>query len=178
MPPSPAVVISPARRIQGRLRVPGDKSISHRYAMLAALATGRSALTHFAPGADCRSTLACVRQLGVEVVETGEGAFAIIGRGLGRLQAPDGPLDAGNSGTTMRLMAGVVAGHAFSTPFVGDASLSRRPMKRVIEPLERMGARIEATEGHAPLTVHGGHLHPITYQPAVPSAQVKSAVLL
>ena len=178
MPPPATVIISPARRVQGRLNVPGDKSISHRYALLAALAEGRSDLTHFAPGADCRSTLACLRQLGVEVAEGSDGAITVIGRGIGCLHPSAAPLDAGNSGTTMRLMAGIAAGHPFSTQFVGDESLSRRPMRRVMRPLEQMGARIDATDGHAPLTVHGGHLRPISYRPDVPSAQVKSAVLL
>src|SRR5258708_3032128 len=100
MPTSPAVIISPARRVHGRLRVPGDKSIAHRYALLAALASGRSELTHFAPGADCRSTLDCIRQLGIDVTHDSEGSVTIIGRGVGRLHPSPGPLDAGNSGTT------------------------------------------------------------------------------
>ena len=178
MPPSAAVIISPARRVQGRLQVPGDKSISHRYALIAALAVGRSELTNFAPGADCRSTLACLRRLGIDVIEGAAGAVTLLGRGVGRLAPPIEPLDAGNSGTTMRLMAGIVAGHPFSTQLVGDASLSRRPMRRVIEPLERMGARIESTDGHAPLRIHGAQLRAIAHHPDVPSAQVKSAVLL
>src|SRR6185436_13985639 len=106
------------------------------------------------------------------------GAITLLGRGLGQLRSPAGPLDAGNSGTTMRLLSGVLAGHAFSSTLVGDASLSRRPMRRVIEPLERMGARLEAVDGHPPLTVHGACLHPIAFQSLTPSAQVKSAVLL
>lgn len=181
MPSSTAVIITPARRIQGRLRVPGDKSVSHRYALLAALAEGRSELTNFSPGADCRSTLVCLQRLGVDIKDGANGAagsVTVMGRGVGRLSSPAGPLDAGNSGTTMRLMAGIVAGHPFSTRFVGDASLSGRPMRRVIQPLERMGARIEATDGHAPLVVHGAQLQAIAHHPDVPSAQVKSAVLL
>ena len=152
-----AATIAPARRVRGRIHVPGDKSISHRYALLAALADGTSHLTNYAPGADCRSTLACLRGLGVAITEDTASA-TIIGRGLGRLGSPAGPLDAGNSGTTMRLIAGVLAGHPFTTQVVGDASLSRRPMRRVIEPLERMGARIEAADGRPPLTVHGAAL--------------------
>jgi 3-phosphoshikimate 1-carboxyvinyltransferase len=180
MPSSTAVTVTPARRVQGRLQVPGDKSISHRYALLAALAEGRSELTNFAPGADCRSTLSCLQRLGVDIKLTNDaaGPVTVIGRGVGRLSSPSGPLDAGNSGTTLRLMAGIVAGHPFSSQFIGDASLSGRPMRRVIEPLERMGARIEATDGHAPLLVHGAALRAIAHQPDVPSAQVKSAVLL
>lgn len=177
MPPLPVATVFPARRLHGRLRVPGDKSISHRYALLAALAEGRSDLTGYAPGADCRSTLACVRRLGVEIVED-TGAVTVHGRGLGRLRSPSEALDAGNSGTTMRLLAGVLAGHPFSSRLIGDRSLSRRPMGRVIAPLERMGARIESTDLHAPLTIHGAALHALAHVPDVPSAQVKSAVLL
>ena len=177
MPSSTAVTVAPARRVQGRLQVPGDKSISHRYALLAALAEGRSELTNFSPGADCRSTLSCLQRLGVDI-RSATGSVTVVGRGVGRLRSPAGPLDAGYSGTTMRLMAGIVAGHPFSTRLVGDASLSGRPMRRVIRPLERMGARIEATDGHAPLVVHGAELQAIAHHPDVPSAQVKSAVLI
>lgn len=178
MPPVSAATITPARGLRGRLRVPGDKSIAHRYALFAALAEGRSTVTHFAPGADCRSTLGCLRELGVEVVERADGTVTVLGRGLGQLRSPRWPLDAGNSGTTMRLLAGVLAGHRFSTTLVGDASLSRRPMRRVAGPLEQMGARVETTDGHAPVTIHGASLHAIAHRPEAPSAQVKSAVLL
>jgi 3-phosphoshikimate 1-carboxyvinyltransferase len=177
MPPPTAATITPAPRVSGRLRVPGDKSISHRYALLAALAGGSSRLSGYAPGGDCRSTLACLQRLGVETAEDTE-AVVVLGRGSGHLRSPAEPLDAGNSGTTMRLLAGILAGHAFSSTLVGDGSLSRRPMRRVIDPLERMGARIEAADGHAPLTIHGTSLHAIAYTPEVPSAQIKSAVLL
>jgi len=170
--------VAPARRLRGRLTVPGDKSIAHRYALLGALADGRSTLTHFAPGADCQSTLACLRALGVEVEASERGTVTLLGRGFGQLRSPSTPLDAGNSGTTMRLLAGVLAGHPFSATLIGDASLSRRPMRRVMTPLERMGARFEATDGHAPLTIHGGRLHAISHEPETPSAQIKSAVLL
>jgi 3-phosphoshikimate 1-carboxyvinyltransferase len=173
-----AATIEPARHVQGRLRVPGDKSISHRYAMLAALAGGQSHLSGYAPGADCRSTLSCLRGLGVEIVENAEGTVMILGRGFDGLSSPARPLDAGNSGTTMRMLAGVLAGQGFTSTVVGDASLSRRPMRRVMEPLERMGARIESAGGRAPLIIHGGRLEAIAYRPTVPSAQVKSAVLL
>jgi 3-phosphoshikimate 1-carboxyvinyltransferase len=176
--PLSVVTITPARHVHGRLHVPGDKSISHRYAMLAALAEGRSTLTQFAPGADCRSTLVCLRGLGVDVQEGPAGTVTVLGRGSARLCSPEAPLDAGNSGTTMRLLAGVVAGQPFSTMLTGDASLSRRPMRRVIAPLEGMGARVDSTDGRPPLTVHGTRLHAIAYEPEVPSAQVKSAVLL
>jgi 3-phosphoshikimate 1-carboxyvinyltransferase len=177
MPPLATATIAPARRVLGRLRVPGDKSISHRYALMASLADGRSRLRGYAPGADCRSTLSCLHGLGVEIDED-TGAIVLLGRGLGQLRSTAGALDAGNSGTTMRLMAGILAGHRFSTTLVGDASLSRRPMRRVIAPLERMGARIDAVDGHAPLVVHGAPLHAIAHTPDVPSAQIKSAVLL
>jgi 3-phosphoshikimate 1-carboxyvinyltransferase len=176
-----AATVRPARRLRGRLRVPGDKSISHRYAILAALAEGRSLLSNYAPGADCRSTLSVLRGLGAEIDEERNGnaaAITVMGRGMGGLRSASGVLDAGNSGTTMRLVAGVVAGHRFETTLAGDASLSRRPMRRVIEPLEQMGARIDSTDGHAPLVVHGTRLHGIAYGPPVPSAQVKSAILL
>jgi 3-phosphoshikimate 1-carboxyvinyltransferase len=178
MPPSAIVTVAPARRIVGRLRVPGDKSVSHRYALLAALAEGRSTLRNFAPGADCRSTLACLGRLGVETSQGMDGSVTVLGRGIGRLSSPSATLDAGNSGTTMRLLAGIVAGHPFSSRLVGDRSLSGRPMRRVIEPLERMGAKIDATDGHPPLVVHGARLQGIVHRPEVPSAQVKSAVLL
>jgi 3-phosphoshikimate 1-carboxyvinyltransferase len=176
--PLPAATVAPARRLRGRLTVPGDKSIAHRYALLAALADGSTTLTHFAPGADCRSTLACLRGLGVEVDEGTDGTVTLLGRGFGQLRSPVAPLDAGNSGTTMRLLAGVLAGQPFSATMIGDASLSRRPMRRVMAPLERMGARFEATDGRPPLTVHGTRLRAIAHQPETPSAQVKSAVLL
>lgn len=178
MPPVVAATVSPARRLEGRLRVPGDKSISHRYAILAALAEGRSELSNYAPGADCRSTLACVSRLGVEVTVEAPDSVILLGRGPGRMRSAEGPLDAGNSGTTMRLMAGVLAGHPFTSTLVGDASLSRRPMRRVIVPLEQMGARLEAIDGRPPLTIHGARLHAIEFRPEIPSAQVKSAVLL
>jgi 3-phosphoshikimate 1-carboxyvinyltransferase len=162
--------------VRGRIRVPGDKAISHRYAILAALASGPSRLSNYAPGADCHSTLACLRALGVGITEDGTNV-TVMGRGMGRLGRPSTPLDAGNSGTTMRMMAGVLAAHPFATTMIGDESLSRRPMRRVIEPLGIMGCRIESTEGRPPLTIHGTTLTPITYSSPTPSAQVKSAIL-
>ena len=178
MPPLVSAAVTPAGRLRGRLTVPGDKSISHRYAILAALADGRTELSNYAPGADCHSTLACVNRLGVEVKEGAAGSVTLLGRGLGGLRSADGPLDAGNSGTTMRLMAGVLAGHSFTSTLVGDASLSRRPMRRVMAPLAQMGATLDAVDGHPPLTIHGARLHGIDFRPDTPSAQVKSAVLL
>ncbi|HEY2905284.1 MAG TPA: 3-phosphoshikimate 1-carboxyvinyltransferase [Vicinamibacterales bacterium] len=176
--PLSAATITPARRLAGTLRVPGDKSISHRYALLGALADGRSQLTNYAPGADCRSTLACLRQLGVEILEDTHGAITILGRASTALSSPGEALDCGNSGTTMRLLAGILAGQRFSSRLIGDPSLSRRPMTRVITPLVRMGARIEGTNGRAPLVIDGAPLHAIAHRAEVPSAQVKSAVLL
>src|SRR5436190_2114342 len=173
----PSATVSPARRLRGRLRVPGDKSISHRYALLAALADGASRLSNYAPGADCRSTLACLQALGVPVHQQAD-VVHIVGRGFEGWRSPAGPLDAGNSGTSMRMLMGLLAGRPFDSSLIGDESLSRRPMRRVIEPLARMGARIEAVDGHAPITVHGAPLQGITYDPPIPSAQVKSAVLL
>jgi len=146
--------------------------------MLAALADGESAITGFSPGADCAATLECLRGLGVTIRRTGPGSMTILGRGVGGLQAPSSVLDAVNSGTTMRLLSGIVAGHPFRTVITGDASLQRRPMRRIIDPLTKMGARIEARDGRPPLTIDGGSLHGITHEPPVPSAQVKSGVLL
>ncbi len=163
-------------RAAGRLRVPGDKSISHRYAMLAAIAEGTSRLTGYAPGADCAATLACVEALGARV--TRGNTIVIEGLGPRGLRAPSAPLDAANSGTSMRLLSGLLASHRFTSVIGGDASLSQRPMRRVIEPLTRMGATFESSDGRPPLTIHGADLRAITHAPDVPSAQVKSAVLL
>lgn len=168
--------VVPARSIQGRLTVPGDKSISHRYALLAALSDGRSELSNYAPGADCQSTLTCLRTLGVEITRRDD-TVILEGRGLFGFGSPQGPLDAGNSGTTMRMLAGILAPQRFTSTMIGDESLSRRPMRRVMEPLAMMGARIESVDGHAPLTIYGQPLNPLTYKPSIPSAQVKSAVL-
>ena len=179
----PAVTISPGGPVRGRLRVPGDKSISHRYALLAALADGTSTIRNYAPGADCASTLRCLRALGADIrVEpggAGGGAtVTIAGRGPGGLRPAAAALDAGNSGTTMRLLAGILAGHPFETEITGDASLRRRPMRRIVEPLERMGARIGTDGGRPPLRIRGAALRGATCEPPVASAQVKSAILL
>jgi 3-phosphoshikimate 1-carboxyvinyltransferase len=172
-------VVAPAATVRGRLHVPGDKSISHRYAILAALADGTTTISNYAPGADCQSTLACLAALGVSVERSTPGLVTVAGRGLGGLIAPTTPLDCGNSGTTMRLLSGVLAAHPFRATLCGDASLSRRPMRRVMAPLTEMGARFDAATGdRPPFDVHGGQLHPVDFQPDVPSAQVKSAVLL
>ena len=176
MPPNDSVVIRPARNILGSLRVPGDKSISHRYAMLAALAPGRSRFENYSPGADCNSTLGCVRALGCTVDRDEKNAVIIDGLGP-RLRAPATALDCGNSGSTMRMLSGIVAAQAFTSEMVGDESLSRRPMKRVMDPLRRMGAEITATDDHAPLRIHGTRLTGIDYVVPVASAQVKTCLL-
>jgi 3-phosphoshikimate 1-carboxyvinyltransferase len=180
-----AIAVSPARSIGGRLHVPGDKSISHRYALLSALADGTSEITNYAPGADCRSTLDCINLLGATVAwqpgADGDATETVIvrGRGVGGLQPPDRALDCGNSGSTMRMLSGIVAAHPFRSELVGDGSLSKRPMRRVMAPLRAMGASIDASEGdRPPLVIQGAQLQGITFAPDVPSAQVKSAVLL
>ena len=173
--------VAPARSISGTIEVPGDKSISHRYAVLAALARGRSEIERYSAAADCRSTLDCLARLGVGIERAGNGSerIAITGTGLGGLRGSRRALDAGNSGTTMRLLAGVLAGQTFDSTLTGDASLRRRPMRRVMEPLERMGADIKARDARfAPLEIKGSVLRPIHYALPVASAQVKSAVLL
>jgi 3-phosphoshikimate 1-carboxyvinyltransferase len=171
-----SAVIRPARNISGSIHLPGDKSISHRYAMLAAIAEGTSRLENFATGADCASTLRCLAGLGVQW-ERHPPAVELRGRGL-RLEAPQTQLDCGNSGSTMRMLSGILAGQEFTSELIGDASLSRRPMARVITPLELMGARIQAADGQRPpLRITGGHLQAVEYAMPMASAQVKSAVL-
>jgi len=170
--------IAPARTLQGAVEVPGDKSISHRYAILAALAEGRSEIQHFSTADDCQRTLDCLRCLGVGVEADGD-RVRVTGAGLEGLRRSRRALDAGNSGTTMRLLAGLLSGQPFESTLTGDDSLRRRPMRRVIEPLVRMGARIRARDDEfAPLEIRGGSLRPIDYTLPVPSAQVKSAILL
>ncbi|HYG11780.1 MAG TPA: 3-phosphoshikimate 1-carboxyvinyltransferase [Pyrinomonadaceae bacterium] len=172
--------IQPARRLRGRVRVPGDKSISHRAAIIAALARagGRSRLTNYSTSADCASTLACLSALGVRIGREGN-AVEVEGAGTRAKRAPREPLDCGNSGTTMRLLAGLLAGQPFTSTLTGDASLRSRPMKRIIEPLELMGARVSSEDGRAPLCVEGrAPLTPIRYVLPVASAQVKSCILL
>jgi len=169
-------LIRPARTLQGSLTVPGDKSISHRYAMLAAIAEGTTRLENFSTGADCASTLGCLAALGVEL-QREENAVLIHGHGP-KLQPPKMPLDCGNSGSTMRMLSGILAGQEFSSELMGDESLSRRPMRRIIEPLEAMGATISATDGgRPPLRVTGTNLQAIDYNMPVASAQVKTAML-
>lgn len=173
--------IRPARRIAGRVRLRGDKSISHRAAIIATLATGTSRITNFATSADCAATLSCLRSLGVSIEpEPGrDGAnLRVVGVGRAGLQPTDAPLDCGNSGSTMRMLAGVLAGHPFSTTLTGDRSLRSRPMNRIIKPLQRMGANLDSEDGKPPLTISGNNpLKPIRYELPVASAQVKSCVL-
>ncbi|HEV2987298.1 MAG TPA: 3-phosphoshikimate 1-carboxyvinyltransferase [Candidatus Angelobacter sp.] len=171
------MVIHPAKNILGSIRLPGDKSISHRYAMLGALAKGITRLGNFSTGADCASTLGCLKQLGCNIRQAnGEGVLEIEGRD--RLQQPSDSLDCGNSGSTMRMMSGILAGHDFECRLHGDESLSRRPMGRIIAPLRKMGTEIIGTAGdRPPLQIRGGNLKSIEYITPVASAQVKSAVL-
>jgi 3-phosphoshikimate 1-carboxyvinyltransferase len=170
--------VQPAKRLTGGVAPPGDKSISHRYAMLAALAEGTSELRNFAAAADCHSTLGCMRALGAEVKVEKEKVL-ITGHGPRGLRSSRRALDAGNSGTTMRLLTGILAGQEFSTKLTGDASLQKRPMKRVVSPLREMGAKISARDDNfAPLEITGARLHAMDYQMPMASAQVKSAVLL
>lgn len=166
--------------MRGRLLVPGDKSISHRAALVAALATGGAArLTNFSTSADCAATLDCLQQLGVEVKRQADTAVELAGAGLQLPSAPPTPLDCGNSGTTMRLLAGILAGQQFTATLTGDRSLRTRPMRRIIAPLTQMGATLTAADERAPLIVTGRQpLTPITYAPTIASAQVKSCVLL
>jgi len=171
-------VISPGGALEGIVELPGDKSIAHRYAIIAALAEGRSEISNFASAADCRSTLECLRQLGI-AIEARDGRVSVVGHGLDGWKSPRKTLDAENSGTTIRMLAGALAGQPFTSRITGDASLRRRPMRRVIEPLRLMGAKIKAEEGdRAPIEIQGSPLRAIDYTPPVPSAQVKSAILL
>jgi len=197
-------IVRPARAVQGLVRIPGDKSISHRYAMLAAIAHGTSRFHNFSAARDCASTLGCIAALGAEWHRAEDGSIEIVGLGRGAsprrtpaggrlhvgagspaatgigsvLQAPAAPLDCGNSGSTMRMLSGILSGQPFTSELFGDESLSRRPMARIIKPLTEMGAKITSSEaGRPPLKIHGGPLRAIHYKPEVASAQVKSCVL-
>jgi 3-phosphoshikimate 1-carboxyvinyltransferase len=170
--------VRPASTLSGEIRLPGDKSISHRYAMIGAIADGETRIANFSTGADCHSTLGCVRGLGIDVEETGT-SVTIRGKGPTGLRKSAADLDAGNSGSTIRMLSGILAAQPFRTRIFGDESLSRRPMKRIMEPLAFMGGRIEARDGQfPPLEIHGANLRPIDYALPVPSAQVKTCVLL
>ena len=170
--------IHPAKTVAGGVAPPGDKSISHRYAMLSGIAEGTSEMSNFALAADCHSTLGCMKALGAEV-KVDKTNVRVTGRGLRGLKSSWRALDAGNSGTTIRLLSGILAGQNFTTKIAGDESLNKRPMKRILTPLREMGAQISARdENFAPLEIRGGKLHGIHYEMPMASAQVKSAVLL
>jgi 3-phosphoshikimate 1-carboxyvinyltransferase len=171
------VIVRPARDVRGVVRIPGDKSISHRYAMLAASAEGTSRFHNFSAARDCASTLDCVAKLGCEWKRLEDGAIEVQGAGP-QLKAPSQVLDCGNSGSTMRMLSGILAGQPFASELCGDESLSRRPMARIMKPLSEMGAQISSSDGgRPPLKIHGGSLKAIHYKPEVASAQVKSCVL-
>jgi 3-phosphoshikimate 1-carboxyvinyltransferase len=171
------VIIRPANRIKGQLAVPGDKSISHRAAMIAAIANGDSRLKNYSTSADCAATLSCLERLGVRI-ERKDNEVIIHGAGPDGLRAPDNDLDCGNSGTTMRLLSGILAGQNFASILTGDDSLRSRPMQRIIEPLEMMGAGVASVNGRAPLRIQGRRrLRAIDYELLTASAQVKSCIL-
>ena len=169
-------VVRPARNLQGSLTLPGDKSISHRYAMLAGIAAGTTRLSNFSTGADPHSSLACMEALGATVVRNQDKTISVTGT-AGAFIQPTTPLDCGNSGSTMRMLSGLIAPHPHTFTLIGDHSLTLRPMERIRKPLMQMGARIDLVEGHAPITIHGGPLHAINFDTPIPSAQVKTAVL-
>jgi 3-phosphoshikimate 1-carboxyvinyltransferase len=169
-------IVRPARTLQGSLTLPGDKSISHRYAMLAGIASGTTRLSNFSTGADPHSSLACMQALGAKVVHNADKTISITGT-AGTFQQPSAPLDCGNSGSTMRMLAGLIAPHEHVFTLVGDHSLTLRPMERIRKPLSQMGAKIDLVDGHAPITIHGGPLRAIDFDTPIPSAQVKTAVL-
>ncbi|MFY9681919.1 MAG: 3-phosphoshikimate 1-carboxyvinyltransferase [Candidatus Sulfotelmatobacter sp.] len=175
------IIVRPARNVRGGVSLPGDKSISHRYAMLAAIADGASRLENYSTGADCASTLGCLRSLGVkwereDGADNVDNVIEVQGSGLG-LTAPSQPLDCGNSGSTIRMLSGIIAAQKFSSEMEGDESLSRRPMERVITPLTAMGAQIISQNGRPPLRITGAKLKGIDYKMPVASAQVKSCLL-
>ena len=172
------VMVRPARNLRGKVQLPGDKSVSHRYAMLAGIAEGPSRLENYSTGADCASTLGCMRSLGVEWgrKDGNDNGIEVKGRGLA-LAAPASALDCGNSGSTMRMLSGILAGQSFTSEMMGDESLSRRPMERVISPLSAMGAQISSRDGKPPLLITGAALEAIDYKMPVASAQVKSCLL-
>lgn len=173
-----SLTVSPIRALSGRLTVPGDKSISHRYVLLAASATGRTTMAHLSPGADVLASLRCVEALGAGVERREDGAVTVEGWGAAGPREPGTALDCMNSGTTMRLLLGLLAGYPVQATLMGDTSLSGRPMRRVIDPLVQMGARVESNGGRAPLTVQGGGLQATHWPPSAASAQIKSAILL
>ena len=169
---------APGRATGGTITVPGDKSISHRSLMFGALAEGTTTVTGFLAGEDCLATMAALQALGVQIATADDGTVTIEGVGMHGFRPASEPLDMGNSGTGLRLMAGLLAGQSFSSELTGDDSLRSRPMERIAGPLREMGATVETTDGRAPLTVGGGSLQPLRYESPVASAQVKSAILL
>lgn len=169
--------IYPARRFSGKIKLPGDKSISHRALMIGAIAEGTTEIANLNSGADVHSTISCLRKLGVKI-EHEHGRTFVHGRGLNGLVRPTGALNVGNSGTTIRLLSGILAGQEFSTNITGDDSIQKRPMARIAQPLRKMGAQIDAVNDLAPLSIKGGRLTPINYKLPVASAQVKSCLLL
>lgn len=172
-------VVEPSALASGVVTVPGDKSISHRALILGGIAKGRTNISGFLPGEDCLATLAALKAMGVRIERPGDTRIIMEGCGADGLRAPSGPLDMGNSGTAMRLFAGLLSGQSFSSRLIGDASLSQRPMSRIIEPLTLMGAQIDSSAGKPPLLISGERsLSGIAYQLPVASAQVKSAILL
>ena len=173
-----ALKIEPAVRIDGHIGVPGDKSISHRALLVGAICEGETRVLHFGRSADTESTLGVVRDLGVQVDEEDVDTLVVHGAGLRGLRPPAEPLDCGNAGTLARLVSGLLSFQPGRFELIGDDSLSRRPMTRVVEPQSQMGAELEATDGHLPLGIEGAALHGITYELPVASAQVKSAILL
>jgi 3-phosphoshikimate 1-carboxyvinyltransferase len=177
MPPtSTTQIVRPARTLHGSVTLPGDKSISHRYAMLAGIAEGTTHLSNFSTGADPHSSLACMQALGATIQHNPDKTIAITGT-AGVFIQPAAPLDCGNSGSTMRMLAGLIAPHPHTFTLIGDHSLTLRPMERIRKPLMQMGAKIDLVDGHAPITIHGGPLHAIDFDTPIPSAQVKTAVL-
>jgi 3-phosphoshikimate 1-carboxyvinyltransferase len=170
-------LIKPAKALNGTIKIPGDKSISHRAIMFGSLAKGDTEVSGFLTGADCLSTIDCFRKLGIDIEVNGDKVI-VHGKGLHGLTAPREQLDCGNSGTTIRLMSGILAAQDFETVISGDSSIQKRPMRRIITPLSQMGAKIDSVDGFAPLTIHGTKLHSMEYTMPVASAQVKSSILL
>lgn len=173
---STSQIVRPAKSFQGSVTLPGDKSISHRYAMLAGFAEGTTRLSNFSTGADPHSSLACMQALGATVDTSNKDYIAVTGV-AGKFHASEAPLDCGNSGSTMRMLAGLIAPHPHTYTMIGDASLTLRPMERIRRPLAQMGAKIDLVDGHAPMTIHGTPLQAIDFDTPIPSAQVKTAVL-
>jgi 3-phosphoshikimate 1-carboxyvinyltransferase len=173
---STSQLIRPARNLQGSVTLPGDKSISHRYAMLGGIAEGTTHLSNFSTGADPHSSLACMQALGATVTHNPDKTISITGT-AGNFIQPATPLDCGNSGSTMRMLAGLIAPHPHTFTLIGDHSLTLRPMERIRKPLMQMGAKIDLVDGHGPITIHGGPLQAIDFDTPIPSAQVKTAVL-